>query len=113
MKTLPWESLTEDAVALASKSNPTRIKSPAVVFAGKETDQELALPGDALAAACTKDTGDDVEELETFSVREAEPVPLLLVAVIPMAEVPEVDGDPEIKPVAVLIDKPAGSPVAP
>ena len=40
------------------------------------------------------------------------PVPPALVALRVTLEVPAVVGVPEIKPVAVLIDKPAGSPVA-
>ena len=40
------------------------------------------------------------------------PVPPALVALKLTLEVPAVVGVPEIKPVVVLIDKPAGSPVA-
>ena len=40
------------------------------------------------------------------------PVPPALVALKLMLEVPAVVGVPEIKPVVVLMDKPAGSPVA-
>ena len=43
----------------------------------------------------------------------AVPVPALLVALNDMVEVPAPLGVPEISPVAVLTDKPAGKPVAP
>jgi hypothetical protein len=46
-------------------------------------------------------------------VRVALPVPALLVALGVTVEVPDAEGVPEIKPVVVLTDKPAGSPVAP
>jgi hypothetical protein len=46
------------------------------------------------------------------SVRVALPVPPLLVAFSVTVEVPAAVGVPEIKPVAVLTDKPAGNPVA-
>jgi hypothetical protein len=41
------------------------------------------------------------------------PVPALLVALSVTVEVPDAEGVPEIKPVVVLTDKPAGSPEAP
>ena len=105
------------SVALVSKSNPTRIKSPVIVFAGKETDHEFALPGDTLAAVCTKETVAAVEEEEPdeatiVSDKLAVPVPLPLVALSPTFEALDAAGVPEIKPVAVFIDKPAGSPLA-
>ena len=40
------------------------------------------------------------------------PVPLAFVALNVTLEVPAAVGDPEIKPVAVLIDSPAGKPAA-
>ena len=46
------------------------------------------------------------------SVRFAVPVPALLVAPSATIGIPTELGIPEIKPVAVLIDKPAGKPVA-
>ena len=46
-------------------------------------------------------------------VREALPVPAVLVALRVTVEVPAAVGVPEIKPVAVFIDRPAGKPVAP
>ena len=45
-------------------------------------------------------------------LKVAVPVPPLLVALKATLEVPEAVGVPEISPVAVLIDRPAGSPVA-
>jgi hypothetical protein len=48
----------------------------------------------------------------TVSVRVAWPVPPLLVAPSVTVEVPAEVGVPEINPVAVLTDKPAGKPVA-
>ena len=49
---------------------------------------------------------------DTDSVRFAVPAPPALVALIVTDEVPVAVGVPEISPVAVLILKPAGSPVA-
>ena len=49
----------------------------------------------------------------TVSVRVAFPVPPLLVALSVTVELPAAVGVPEITPVEVLTDKPAGSPVAP
>ena len=45
-------------------------------------------------------------------VKVALPVPLVLVAPNVTVEVPAELGVPEIKPVVVLTDKPAGKPVA-
>jgi hypothetical protein len=47
------------------------------------------------------------------SVKVAFPVPAALVALNVTVDVPAVVGVPEIKPVAVLTDRPAGNPVAP
>jgi len=47
------------------------------------------------------------------SVRVALPVPKLLVALIVTIEVPAAVGAPEIAPVVVFTDNPAGRPVAP
>jgi hypothetical protein len=47
------------------------------------------------------------------SISVALPVPLLLVALGVTVEVPDAVGVPEIKPLAVLTDKPAGRPDAP
>ena len=47
------------------------------------------------------------------SVSVAEPVPPLFVALMTTDEVPDVVGVPEIKPVVLLTDNPAGNPVAP
>jgi hypothetical protein len=49
----------------------------------------------------------------TVSVSVAVPDPALLVAPSVTVEVPGADGVPEINPVPVLIDNPAGNPVAP
>jgi hypothetical protein len=49
----------------------------------------------------------------TVSVRVALPVPPLLMALNVTVEVPAAVGAPEIKPVAVLNDSPAGNPAAP
>jgi hypothetical protein len=82
------------------------------VFAVKERGKELAVPEAAPAVACTKaiDIVDVVDV--TVSVRVALPVPLLLVAFSATVEVAAAVGVPEISPVVVLIDKPAGKPVA-
>jgi len=47
------------------------------------------------------------------SVSVAVPVPLAFVALSVTVDVPTVVGVPEINPLVVLTDKPAGSPVAP
>jgi hypothetical protein len=47
------------------------------------------------------------------NVRVAVPVPPPLVALSVTADVPVAVGVPEINPVAVLIESPAGSPLAP
>lgn len=53
-------------------------------------------------------------ELEWMvSIRVAVPVPPLLVALNVTVYLPAAVGVPEIKPVAVSTDKPAGKPVAP
>ena len=46
-------------------------------------------------------------------VRVPFPVPLLLVALSVTVEVAKAVGVPEINPVVLLIDNPAGNPVAP
>ena len=48
----------------------------------------------------------------TVNARVAVPVPPLFVALKVMLEVPAVVGVPEIKPVTVLTDRPAGNPMA-
>ncbi len=50
---------------------------------------------------------------DTVSVRVAVPVPALFVAVSVIVFVPAAIGVPEIRPVDVLTDTPAGKPVAP
>ena len=50
---------------------------------------------------------------EMVSVRVAVPVPVALVALSVTVDVPAALGVPEINPVLVLTDKPAGNPVAP
>jgi hypothetical protein len=45
-------------------------------------------------------------------LKVAEPVPLAFVALTVTPEVPEAEGVPEIRPVAVLTPRPAGKPVA-
>jgi hypothetical protein len=55
--------------------------------------------------SCTEDA--------TVKVRVALPVPLLLVALNVTLDVPAEVGVPEIRPVPVLTDKPAGNPAAP
>jgi len=96
----------DEGVVLVSKSNPTKIVSPAPVLWGKETENELADPGVALAAVWTK-------EVEfTLSVRGALPVPPLLVALTVTLEVPAEVGVPEMRPETVLTESPVGSPEA-
>jgi hypothetical protein len=51
--------------------------------------------------------------ITTVRVKVALPVPPALIALRVMEDVAAVVGVPEITPVAVLIDKPAGRPVAP
>jgi hypothetical protein len=88
-------------------SNPTRIRSPALVFAAKGTDNEVP-PPEEFAALCTNAAVGE----PTVSVNAAVPVPALLVAFSVTLEVPKEVGVPEIDPVAVLTERPAGSPVA-
>jgi hypothetical protein len=57
-------------------------------------------------------TGADGRAALTVRVSVAEPVPPLLVALIVTEEVPEVVGVPVIRPLTVLIESPAGNPVA-
>jgi hypothetical protein len=69
-----------------------------------------ALPTTPLAVVALVITGKPV----MVSVRVAVPVPTLLVALSVTVDVPPVPvGVPEITPVVVLTDKPAGNPVAP
>jgi hypothetical protein len=49
----------------------------------------------------------------TVSVSVALPVPPLLVALTVTVEVPALVGVPEMKPVPLLTDSPAGNPAAP
>ena len=86
------------------------MRSPAMVLAGKERDRELALPEVALAAACTKDPG---MAAAIVSVSVALPVPPLFVALSVTVELPAELGVPEINPLVVFTDSPAGNPVAP
>jgi hypothetical protein len=48
-----------------------------------------------------------------FNVRLALPAPPLLLALSVTVDVPAAVGVPEINPVVLLTDKPAGNPVAP
>jgi hypothetical protein len=57
-------------------------------------------------------TGADGRAALSVSVSVAEPVPPLLVALIVTEEVPEVVGVPVMRPLTVLIESPAGNPVA-
>jgi hypothetical protein len=57
-------------------------------------------------------TGADGRAALIVSESVAEPVPPLLVALIVTEEVPEVVGVPVMRPLTVLIESPAGNPVA-
>src|ERR1700730_13895825 len=59
MNTLPWESVTEDGVELVSKSNPTKMRSPATVLDVNESASEsvFADPLEVAALACTNEIG--------------------------------------------------------
>ena len=73
-------------------------------------EYEKALPTVPLTLVALVITGTAV----MVSVRVAVPVPTALVALIVTVDVPPVPvGVPEITPVAVLTDNPAGNPVAP
>jgi hypothetical protein len=73
-------------------------------------EYENAVPTVPLAVVALVITGTAV----MVSVRVAVPVPTPLVALSVTVDVPPVPvGVPEITPVAVLTDKPAGNPVAP
>ena len=78
------------------------------MFAGNETDKELVVPK-AAATDCTK----CAEMAAIVRVKVAVPVPTALVALRATVEVPSVVGVPEIKPVPVFTDRPAGNPTAP
>ena len=80
------------------------------MFAGKESDKELAAPGEALATVCANETGTMVV---IVSDRLAVPVPPVLVALNVTVDVPAAVGVPEINPDVVFTDRPAGNPVAP
>jgi hypothetical protein len=71
---------------------------------------EKAVPTVPLALVALLMTG---AAMETVSVRVALPVPPALIALRVTEDVAAAVGVPEITPVAVLIDSPAGSPVAP
>jgi len=86
------------------------MRSPATVFDEKESDKELAEPEAALATACTNEI---LVAALIVSVRLAFPLPPLFVALSVTVEVPAVVGIPEINPLVLLTDSPAGSPVAP
>ena len=105
-----WESVTEDRVVLVVKSKATRMRSPALVLAGKETANELALLEAALAVACTNEMA--VGAALMVRVRVALPVPVLFVALRLTVEVPAAVGVPEINPLVLLTDSPLGNPVA-
>jgi hypothetical protein len=85
------------------------MRSPAFVFAEKARDKVLGEPLAALLATCTNapEAADAI-----VKVRVALPVPLELVALTLTVEVPAVVGVPEINPVAVFTDNPAGRPEA-
>jgi hypothetical protein len=71
-----------------------------------DTEKALVDPEEAPAVDCTK----WVETTVTVSVPV--PVPAALVALNVTVDVPADVGVPEINPVPVFTDKPAGSPVA-
>jgi hypothetical protein len=71
---------------------------------------EKALPTVPLAVVALVITG---AAMAIVSVRVALPVPPLLLALSVTVEVPAAVGVPEIKPLLVLTDRPAGNPVAP
>src|ERR1700730_18027528 len=98
----------EEKVEFVSKSNPTKMRSPATVLVGKARDKELTDPGPDLATACTK-----WEAVRMVSVRVALPVPPLFVALSVTVDVPAEVGVPEINPVPLFTVSPAGNPVAP
>jgi hypothetical protein len=69
--------VTDDGVAPGLKSNPTKIRSPAAVFAEKATDKDLALAEVELAAACTMPVDEDapkkvIGKLKNIVMRKAE-----------------------------------------
>jgi len=58
-------------------------------------------------------TGAGMGAAAMFNVRLALPVPPLLLALSVTVDVPAAVGVPEINPVPLFTDKPAGNPVAP
>ena len=109
---MPCESVTEVGVTPEAKSNATRITSPGSVLDEKETEKELAVDEAALADSWTKATEGPVA-VEIVRVSVALPVPVELVALSVTVDVPDAVGVPEIRPVEVFTDNPAGNPVAP
>jgi hypothetical protein len=71
---------------------------------------ELGVARVLLAMICAKDAG---KGAAIVNVKVALPVPAALIALRVTVEVPVDVGVPEIKPVVLLIDSPAGNPVAP
>jgi hypothetical protein len=86
------------------------MRSPATVLRGSARDKDRAIPELALATVCIDETG-TLDAMVNVSV--AFPVPAALLAVRVTVEVPGEAGVPEINPLVVLTDKPAGSPAAP
>jgi hypothetical protein len=86
------------------------MRSPAFVFAENARDKVLVEPLAAFWATCTNaaEAGDAI-----VKVSVALPVPLELTALKVTVEVVAVVGVPEINPVEVFTDNPAGRPVAP
>ncbi len=80
-KVLPCESVMEDGLAFASKSNPTMMRSPAAVLDGKETEN-VATALAEFAAVCTNEifapAAERVSGAETLAPRVAVMVALWL-----------------------------------
>jgi hypothetical protein len=85
----------------------TRSVAPVVLIAGDVA--LLPTPGIACTVCATK----LIDGAVTVSVSVVLPVPALLVALSVTIETPVPLGVPEIIPVVVFTDKPAGSPAAP
>jgi hypothetical protein len=83
---------------------PVEPDASQVTVTGKEPDSGVTVK------EATGMLGGKVEEI--VKVRDAEPVPQALEAVTFTPYVPAEVGMPEIKPLAVLMDNPDGSPMA-
>lgn len=70
---MPCESTIDENFTVEGNSNPTRIKSPALVFDGKGTISVLTRLLDTLALACTNEMGGAAACTVTVAVAQFDP----------------------------------------